>query len=171
MREAGQNVAAPASADNPWKEVPKLSQLGSTPAPVQSQRAVAYSDWAMRMKEKRVAEAAATATPVVDEEPVSAMWSTDALYQQVEEDEAPRVEVQTGEHARSNPWRVKNLLAVLDLREGASPDEIGNAYRRLAKLHHPDRFVDADEATQTFHAARMRGIIDAYRELRQLEKV
>ena len=170
MREAGQNAAAPASADNPWKEVPKLSELGSATAPVSSQRAVAYSDWANRMREKRVADAAATAAPAPGDEPAS-MWSADALYQHVEPDEAPRVDVQTGGHERSNPWRVKNLLAVLDLREGASPDDIGNAYRRLAKLHHPDRFIDADEATQTFHAARMRGIIDAYRELAQLAKV
>jgi DnaJ-class molecular chaperone len=66
---------------------------------------------------------------------------------------------------------VRELLAVLDLREGASPTDIGSAYRRLAKAHHPDHFAEADPATQTFHAARMRDVIEAYRSLRELEKV
>ena len=34
------------------------------------------------------------------------------------------------------------LYKVLDIGRNASEDEIKNAYRRLAKKHHPDKSVD-----------------------------
>ncbi len=40
---------------------------------------------------------------------------------------------------RTGMSRLK-ALAILGLEEEASPDEIRQAYRRLAKVHHPDRF-------------------------------
>jgi DnaJ-domain-containing protein 1 len=159
MREEAANHPAPprADEDNPWhEEHPTLRALQHSPVD-EAARAEAYSDWAARMRDKqdrrRVDASDERAAP-------GSYWTTDALFaesRQVERDEAG---------TRANPWRVRELLAVLDLRDGASADEIGSAYRRLAKLHHPDRFIDADEATQEFHADRMRSIIEAYRALR-----
>jgi DnaJ-class molecular chaperone len=57
----------------------------------------------------------------------------------------------------------------LDLREGANLDDVSRAYKQLAKQHHPDRFVEADEDTRRFHQERMACINQAYRTLRQLE--
>ncbi|HEY7928059.1 MAG TPA: J domain-containing protein [Candidatus Dormibacteraeota bacterium] len=52
-------------------------------------------------------------------------------------------------------------LAVLGLRPGAGDDEIRTAYRRLAKIHHPDRNPGDASALETF-----RQITDSYAALR-----
>jgi DnaJ-domain-containing protein 1 len=46
-------------------------------------------------------------------------------------------------------------LGVLGLARGATAEEVVVAYRRLAKQHHPDRWVGADEATRRAHAETM----------------
>jgi curved DNA-binding protein CbpA len=43
------------------------------------------------------------------------------------------------------------------------------AFRTLAKAHHPDLHIAADEATRAFHAERMGRINEAYARLRELE--
>jgi len=159
--------------DNPWDEVPvpRLSQLATTD-PLTDDRSASYADWAQRMKDKRTNNQVkiANATDGVAwaslgescSEPTT-YWTTDALYaesRRVDEEELTE---------RPNPWRVGELLAVLDLREGASSTEVALAYKHLAKAHHPDRYVAADEATQLFHSERMMSINKAYRALRQLE--
>jgi DnaJ-domain-containing protein 1 len=62
-------------------------------------------------------------------------------------------------------------LAVLDLRDGATPDEIATAYRNLAKLHHPDRWTSADTETRRFHEDCMRAVNEAYHALRDDHRV
>ena len=41
--------------------------------------------------------------------------------------------------------RTRNPFEVLGLNAGASADDVRNAYRRLVKTCHPDKFLDADE--------------------------
>ena len=174
------DIAAAVDASlNPWTEWtppqpvapehPNVSPVASDP------RADAYASWAARMQEKRsrtqakianaqdgVRWATLGAAPETDS---SGYWTTDVLFaesQRVAEEELT---------SRPNPWRVAELLAVLDLRDDASPQQIADAYKSLAKAHHPDRFVSADEATQQFHADRMTSINRAYHALRQLERV
>lgn len=147
--------------DNPWDEArPTLSQLHSTYAiPEDNEQATRYSEWAERMHTKRQRLRDAQAG-----EPKASYWTTDAVFE-----ESRRIDDEEL-HDRPNPWRVKELLAVLDLRENASPDDVSTAYRTLAKKHHPDRFIEADEDTQEFHAERMRSINAAYHSLRTLER-
>jgi DnaJ domain len=52
-------------------------------------------------------------------------------------------------------------FAVLGLRPGAGDDEIRAAYRRLAKIHHPDRNPGSEEALDMF-----RQLTDSYAALR-----
>lgn len=176
MRDEGAKHQAEPRPDgaNPWAsdrpappvgERPTLAQLG-TPAfasaasvETEDDRAERYSVWAERMHEKRRRLHQDNAG-----EPAPSYWTTNALFEEsrrVEEDEAA---------IRPNPWHVQELLATLDLREGATSSQISDAYRRLAKTHHPDRYLEADEATQEFHAGRMRDIISAYRTLKTLQK-
>jgi hypothetical protein len=173
-------VSAPADEsplaplDNPWSEpMPdSLLDLESTtgfarPELSAAERATQYTDWANRMREKRqrVRDAMTGTNPAgepVDAESAS-YWTTDALFA-----ESRRIEEEPAAD-RPNPWRVKELYAVLDLDDNATPREVGSAYKRLAKEHHPDRFVGADPATQEHHAERMRNINRAYRSLKQLE--
>jgi DnaJ-domain-containing protein 1 len=130
-------------------------------------KAARYNDWAERMRDKRTRNQA-QAREIQDRaagitrDPT--YWNSDALFE-----ESRRVD-QEELLERPNPWRVTELLAVLDLRDGASATEIGDAYRRLAKTHHPDRFIEADENTREFHEQKMREVIDAYRALKTLAK-
>jgi hypothetical protein len=168
MREQGARAANEprAASANPWQEEPStLSRLRDTaPDPdalADDPRAERYSEWAERMRTKRK-----RLTTDLDGTPAPSNWSTDALFEEsrrIEEDERYSVR-------RPNPWRVQELLAVLDLREGATAAEVGNAYRRLAKVHHPDHFVEADADIQEYHAQKMREIIRAYRTLQDLER-
>lgn len=59
-----------------------------------------------------------------------------------------------------------DLLAVLDLRDTAGPRDIALAYRRLAKMHHPDRWAGADAETRQHHEDCMRAVNEAYQALR-----
>jgi hypothetical protein len=59
-----------------------------------------------------------------------------------------------------------NDFAVLGLRPGAGDDEIRAAYRRLAKIHHPDRNPGSAEALATFQR-----LTDSYAVLRSRAQV
>jgi hypothetical protein len=149
---------------NPWEDRPArtLGQLGALQAVSDDDRAARYRDWAARLRDQGSRHAAEPAPPAPSS---AAYWSSDALFEEsrrLEQEEAPTA---------ANPGRTGELLAELDLRPGATPAEIAVAYRRLAKQHHPDRFVNADPGTEAFHAARMRRIIDAYQLLRHRENV
>lgn len=138
---------------------------GASPTVDTEQRAAQYNAWAERMKAKRqrskavyagVQEAEAADQPTY--------WSTEAVFaeaKRVADNEVP---------VRPNAGRIHELLEVFDLRDDASPTDVNHAYRRLAKEHHPDRYVDADEDVRRFHEERMADINQAYSALRQLER-
>jgi len=52
--------------------------------------------------------------------------------------------------------------AVLGVRADAKAEDIHRAYVRLARLHHPDYFVDAPAAERAAAEARMRAVNDAW---------
>ena len=56
---------------------------------------------------------------------------------------------------------------VLGLPPSASWEEISAAHRRLAKLHHPDRLVNASVEERTAGDQRIRDLNVAYMELRR----
>ena len=150
---------------NPWWETvptPTLSELGARYEIQGDDRTARYNDWADRMRAKGAARPAPA--PAARAEPASSAgyWTAEALFE-----DSRRVAREEG-ISRRNPWVVRELLAVFDLPEGASSADIGSAYRRLAKEHHPDRFMMADPETQAFHEAEMRRVIDAYEALRQV---
>ncbi len=169
MRSGTADRPAPGSPPgNPWDERedgevrrPTLQELGDVIHIDDEGKVAQYNEWAERLRQKRqkAREAIEGSTPP----PQASYWSTDALFEEsrrVEENEMGR---------RPDPARVQQLLAELDLRDGATAEDIGAAYRRLAKQHHPDRFASADEQTQRFHAEKMASINRAYRALKDLE--
>ena len=54
---------------------------------------------------------------------------------------------------------------ILGISRGASQDEIKKAYRKLAKEHHPDRFVNSSDSEKKYHENKMKEINDAYENL------
>jgi DnaJ-domain-containing protein 1 len=113
-----------------------------------------YADWAERLRAKRRRDQdhirgtdATTADP--------GHWHADT--------------VMGGDHVAGHAPVQQDAVAalgVLGLAPGASVDEIALAYRRLAKLHHPDRWAEAPPEIQGEHAEAMLRINAAYRSLR-----
>lgn len=70
--------------------------------------------------------------------------------------------------ARQPPTdRTTRALAVLGLRPGASHSEIRRAYRKMAQLHHPDRFFSQSDQQIALASARFQRIKNAYDYLNQ----
>ncbi len=57
---------------------------------------------------------------------------------------------------------LESSLKILGLSNGATIDEVKSAYRKLAKLNHPDRFMNEDQAHQKIAHERFLKIQEAY---------
>jgi DnaJ like chaperone protein len=60
------------------------------------------------------------------------------------------------------PMTRTQALRLLALNEGASPEEVHSAYRRLAKARHPDRFARLGPAAQSTATALFQLVREAY---------
>ena len=56
-------------------------------------------------------------------------------------------------------------LQALDLKYGASPEEVESAYRELSKVWHPDRFLKESPSLQQKAQEKQREINQAYEQL------
>lgn len=65
------------------------------------------------------------------------------------------------------PDRTTRALSVLGLTPGATRIEVRHAYRRMAQLHHPDRFYSESEHQVALASARFQRIKNAYDYLMQ----
>nr|WP_290696314.1 J domain-containing protein [Halomonas sp. UBA3074] len=65
------------------------------------------------------------------------------------------------------PDRTARALSVLGLTPGATRVEVRHAYRRMAQLHHPDRFYSESEQQVALASARFQRIKNAYDYLMQ----
>lgn len=54
---------------------------------------------------------------------------------------------------------------ILGVSKNASQDEIKKAYHKLAKEHHPDKFVNSSDSEKKYHENKMKEINDAYENL------
>ena len=54
---------------------------------------------------------------------------------------------------------------ILGVNIGASQYEIKKAYHKLAKEHHPDKFVNSSDSEKKYHENKMKEINDAYENL------
>ena len=54
---------------------------------------------------------------------------------------------------------------ILGVSKNASQDEIRKAYHKLAKEHHPDKFVNSSDSEKKYHESKMKEINDAYENL------
>ncbi len=126
------------------------------------ERQAAYAAWAERMKTHKQEKLASvveepTSAAVGSAEGPSVYWDSEMLF-----GEARRVA--TGDDPRL--MADADLLEVLGLHKAATEREIQVAYRQAAKLHHPDRWVEAEAGVQEEHAEQMTRITTAYQALK-----
>ncbi|MCU0267941.1 MAG: J domain-containing protein [Acidimicrobiales bacterium] len=118
-----------------------------------------YIAWAERLKAKKARNQQARreeAEHLVE----PSYWSTESVFaesRRVEHEEAT-----SGRHTNATD----EAYAVLGLAPGTGMGAVTEAYRRLAKQHHPDRYSTADATTRRDHEDRMLAINDALRVLR-----
>lgn len=127
-----------------------------------------YAAWAERLKAKRDRnrQVVADLTEQPTDEAAPNYWSTDALYA-----ESARVREHEQAEAHSH-WEAEErkveLGNTLGMHGEINLTTANEAFRRLAKLHHPDRYVDADAGIQDHHAAEMMKVNGAYAALKKL---
>lgn len=63
--------------------------------------------------------------------------------------------------------RVELAYGILGLRAGSPREQVTTAYRKLAKLYHPDRLQDLEPEARELAEARMRTINAAYSDLKR----
>jgi hypothetical protein len=61
-------------------------------------------------------------------------------------------------NAKRDPW------SVLEVSRKSSPEAVRQAYLRLVRLHHPDRYP-ANSREQRIHEERMKEVTEAYRAI------
>jgi hypothetical protein len=97
----------------------------------------------------------------------SEYFSTESLF----DHRKPRSSAEDGSSTEADfdpgPFHADDPYVVLGVPSTASWEEIMSAHRRLAKLHHPDRLLHANEADRQRSESRMRDINIAYSELRR----
>lgn len=118
-----------------------------------------YSAWAGRLHDKSVRDHATILGEPVDPNPPTGYWSSESV---LSGDDLISDAGIVPEQMRRN-----RLLFELGLTPGASAAEVSRAYRALAKVHHPDRWVEADEATRAHHAEKILHVNAVYQALRR----
>ena len=88
-------------------------------------------------------------------------WRTNFLY-------TPPTEEQLEEERRREQQKLddQDPYKVLQVSEDATWDDIVVAHRHQARVHHPDRLVDASDEERAAGEERIRVINQAYQELR-----
>lgn len=85
-------------------------------------------------------------------------------HQRQQQREHTEREQQRSRQQRSSPPpdRTTRALSILGLHPGASRIEVRHAYRRMAQLHHPDRYYTESEHQIALASARFQRIKNAY---------
>src|SRR5690606_19581022 len=123
-------------------------------------RQAAYAAWAERMRNHKKAKLAGLTPdpePGPRPAPTSPYWDAANLF-------APADEPEPTDPAQMT---TRELLALLELEEGATEADLQAAFRRLAKEHHPDRWFDSPPEVRREHEDRMALVTEAHRELRR----
>ena len=76
----------------------------------------------------------------------------------------PKAEPDEPQPVEVGPTRAHQLLGV---PLGASRQEVSQAYKKLAFIHHPDRVADMGSEARQYSEERMKEINAAYAELRR----
>jgi DnaJ-class molecular chaperone len=122
-------------------------------------RADDYEAWAARLQDKRTTakQKYVGATPDVEH---LTYWDSEHVFSESER-------LTADDRGTTKGVDLAPAYAALGLDPAASSKDVERAFRQLAKEHHPDRHVAADEAAREFHLTRMRRINDAYAQLRR----
>ncbi|APE32340.1 hypothetical protein BOX17_16070 [Halomonas aestuarii] len=72
---------------------------------------------------------------------------------------------ESGAYARDFSFKEANALGILGLEPGATKQDIKRSYRRMAQIHHPDRYISLGDEAVTAATSHFQKINDAYEYL------
>lgn len=72
---------------------------------------------------------------------------------------------ESGEYANGQSVKEARALGILGLDPGATKQDIKRSYRRMAQIHHPDRFISLGDEAVAAATSRFQKINDAYEYL------
>jgi hypothetical protein len=133
-----------------------LDGFGPTSAEDDARR---YSAWAGRLHDKSVRDHATIVGSPTEPSPAMGYWSSDSVLS--------GSDLLFDPGAATDQIRKARLLLEFGLAPDATQAEISAAYRALAKDHHPDRWVQADEDSRAHHAERILHINAVHEVLRR----
>ena len=89
-------------------------------------------------------------------------WEKREAQRKREEQDSSRDSNRRRGQSSSSSSKIRQALGVLGLEDGATKQEIKKAYRRLSKVHHPDRFQSLGKEAVEAATITFRRIKDAY---------
>lgn len=133
-----------------------------TDGAAQREAAEQYSAWAERLRQRTVRDQDDfRGEPATVSAGANATWSSQSLFA-----ESQRI-ADSATISRYDRTGLSGAYAVLELRPGATLEQVDAQYRLLAKQHHPDRFAGDDPDVQLDHATTFRSVNNARDILRQ----
>ncbi len=163
MGEQGSSAGAGTTWSAPSDEDETVLDL-STPRPsidlTSARAAQRYSDWAERLRAKRRRDQAHIRGTDIPDPVAPSHWGSDTLI-------GGSTSNDTGPAPFAPDWSdTTRWLGVLGLGPGATSEQVGLAFRNLAKVHHPDRWAEAEAEVQEHHSEEMLRLNAAYQALR-----
>ncbi|TNH19854.1 DnaJ domain-containing protein [Halomonas sp. BL6] len=156
------------------REEAEAAQRAKASQAEQEQQQRAKADKQQEKKQKQQKEDARRAKARAEQSSAEQARAEQARQEQARQERARQEQARQEESRRRQqrsspppPDRTTRALAVLGLTPGASKTDVRRAYRRMAQLHHPDRFYSESEHQVALASARFQRIKNAYDYLMQ----
>ena len=99
--------------------------------------------------------------------PNRTLMSILALYNYITEEQAKQNRERKSRPKNSSQWTLKRAFTILELNESATDKEIKKAYRKLAKIHHPDAVIHMGPEFQKGAERKFKQISEAYEAIKE----
>ena len=99
--------------------------------------------------------------------PYRTLKSILALYNYITEEEAKQNRERKSRPKVTPQWTLRRAYMILELSESASDKAVKKAYRKLAKIHHPDKVVHMGVAFQKAAEKKFKEISQAYETIKE----
>jgi len=99
--------------------------------------------------------------------PFRTLKSILALYDYITEEEAKQNRERKSRPKVTPQWTLRRAYTILEVSESASDKEVKKAYRKLAKLHHPDKVIHMGRDFQKAAERKFKQISEAYEAIKE----
>jgi DnaJ like chaperone protein len=98
--------------------------------------------------------------------PLRTLQSILALYNFITESQANEKRDRRSQQRESSSWELNKAYTILELIKSASNQEVKKAFRKLAKIHHPDKVSHMGIAFQKSAEKKFKQVLAAYEQVK-----